>query len=451
MCHSLYGVPILDIVLQIKEFMNKNRKEITVFEFTSRSCVKNHQKLIDMIREHLGNVLADSSKGFQTIEEMVQKNERLVLFYNRAEFSHGNIWNRKFIDARWGATNQHEVLMSRMLDVTKKFSGNPQRFFIPQWVTTPQQEDIVASVLFTLNLPGQSKAIEGIPRFMFPVNQNFVKFIKMTQKFRINSLYLDVYHNLDIVSLARLLNDDCNDSKEFRESKPGNCRDLESKGRCNNPDDFMKIHCKRTCGLCKEIHGFSGDSCENHTDCILGKCKISKKICLTNKPKRVGEECGVDYQCETGRCNPILLKCERKFIDEECEKNSDCQSLQCERKVCVGEKKYHWIGTSPLCSGYPDGCHLKSLSHTPSSYSSSFCGDSGGWCYTGHKVLCSNFIQKVPTIETFWIPFDRNDDKCNVIPSDCLRYNGTFLLKTKCGNSNVVCQNPEKFKILCKK
>ena len=283
---------------------------------------------------------------------------------------------------------------------------------------------------------------------MFEVNQNFIKFIKSVQNYRINSLYLDVYHNLDVVALARLLNDNCNDAEMYRENRPENCRDLKSKGRCEEPDEFMKSNCKRTCGLCPKIKGFSGDSCTQNSDCINQQCKKSKKICLTKNPKHYGQECGVDYQCASGYCNPVLLKCEKKFIHESCDVNEDCKSGKCQNMKCQGNEEYTWIGNSPLCAGYPDACSLKSLSYQHSTFSKSLCGDEGGWCYLGTKILCSNFMQNNSGVH-FWLPLNSNDRKCDVIESDCLRYNSTFVLKTRCGNSNVVCEDEKKFKILC--
>ena len=447
-CHGLFGLPTIDFILQIKDFMNKHKKEIALIEFSSRGGPVDHEKLINMIKENLGNLLADSSKGFQTIESMIQKNERLIIVYNEGRYTGGKIWNRKFIDSHWANTENVDQLMEFNLKRVHQFSGLPQKFYIGQWLATPQIDSIISSVLYKLNLPGQTSAMDGIPRLMFPINEKLNEFVKRTLRYRLNVLYIDVSHGVDVVALSRLLNDNCNDEIQYRGPKKDGCRDLASKGRCENPDEFIKKNCKRTCLLCPKIKGFSGDSCSNNSECHSKKCKISKGFCLSNKPKSIGSDCGTNYQCSTGFCNPMTLKCQGNFIGEKCETYHDCLNKACQSGKCTGIKQYKWIGLDVICNGFPDRCSLSGLSYHQSSYSTSKCGNSE-FCFTGNKILCSNFIQE-DLKQTFWLPIDPNDTECNVSEFDCEKHNSTFVLKSKCGTGVSICQK-DKFRVLCVK
>jgi hypothetical protein len=448
LCHGLFGLLTIDFILQIKEFMNKHKKEIAIVQFTAVGGLRSHGRLISLIKEHLGNILADSSKGFQTIGQMVEKNERLIVFYNVDSFTGGNIWNKKYLDSHWANVEGVDDLMKFQLAKVHEKSGNPDKFFIPQWLATPNVPSITASVFYKLNLPGQSTAVDGIPTLMKPINEKLNEFVKRTMKYRLNTLYVDIYHGVDVVALSRLLNDNCNDDKKFRSPILGGCRHLASQGRCENPDEFMKNNCKRTCSLCPKISGFSGDHCTNDSECISKKCKKSKGFCLTNAPKKIGQECGTNYQCSSGYCNEITLKCQGNFIGDKCDSNVDCQSSVCRSDFCVGSQEYKWIGLNTICNGFPDKCSLLGMSYSESSYSSSLCG-SGPMCVVGRKILCSNFLQK-PLSNTFWLPKDPKDVECNVSESDCQKLNATFVLKSNCGIGLSICKN-DKFKILCSK
>eukprot|EP01080_Neovahlkampfia_damariscottae_P004872 gene4872-8466_t len=447
-CHGLFGLPTIDFILQIKDFMNKHKKEIALIQISAVGGPVNHEKLLSMINEHLGNILADSSKGYQTIETMIKKNERLIIVYNDNRYTGGKIWNQKFVDSHWANTDNVDKLMEFNLEKVHQFSGSPQKFYIGQWLTTPQVENFIKSILFHLNLPGQSTALDGIPRLMFPVNERLNEFVLKTLKYRLNVLYVDVSHGVDVVALSRLLNDNCNDEKKYRGPKKNGCRDLASKGRCKKPDNFMKKNCKRTCLLCPKIKGFSGDSCSNNSECISKKCKISKGFCLSNKPKNIGEECGTHYQCSTGYCNPMTLKCQGNFIGQQCDSYHDCTSKSCQSGYCVGIKLYKWVGLDVLCNGFPERCLLNGLSYHHSSYSESLCGTSE-FCATGKKVLCSNFIQ-TELKNTFWLPKDPQDTECDVTESDCEKNNSTFVLKSSCGSGASICKRG-KFRVLCAK
>jgi hypothetical protein len=83
---------------------------------------------------------------------------------------------------------------------------------------------------------------------MMETHHKLNEFIRRTEIYRLNVLYLDFFQSTNFVTVSRLLNDPvCNDNLSYwNRSNPLNCFILNSRGRCNNPDEFMRNNCKRT-------------------------------------------------------------------------------------------------------------------------------------------------------------------------------------------------------------
>jgi hypothetical protein len=264
MCHSLYGLPFEDFLLQFQTFLKVYQKEILIISVTSRSSVKNHTAFIALIQKYIGNWLLDSKNSFITIEQMVSTNKRVILFYSNNAFSKGTIWSNSYLDSNWANTNDVNELMKKEISFVQQKSGNPNKFLIPQWILTVTQKEIENSIYQMLNFPGYSNfnILDGNKRLGYPSNQKLNEFLRSIQNYRINSIMVDYVNGVDALSISRSLNDNCNDAREYRSSSlaKGKCKYLnEVENRCFFADDFMKFNCKRTCGLCERMKSYSGD------------------------------------------------------------------------------------------------------------------------------------------------------------------------------------------------
>jgi hypothetical protein len=315
MCHGLYGLPFEDFLIQFQTFLGVYQKEILIISVTSRSSVKNHSIFISLIQKYLGNWLLESKNGFITIGEMISINKRVILFYSSSAFAKDNIWSQSYLDSNWADTNDVNILMKKEISFVQQKSGNPNKFFIPQWILTVTQEEIEKSIYQLLNIPGYSNfnILDGNKRLGFSSNQKLNEFLLSIQNYRINSIMVDYISGVDALSISRSLNDDCNDAREFRSSTltKGKCKHLnEVENRCFFADDFMKLNCKRTCGLCERMKSHSGDHCFLNNDCKSNYCHLTKKICLSEEPRALYVECGTHYQCKSGYCNSNTMICD---------------------------------------------------------------------------------------------------------------------------------------------
>lgn len=431
MCHGLFGVKIIDILEQFQKFLKESKKEVIVISFVVRHHVIHVKETDILIQRYLNQWILDKKFEFKiNLDEMVQMNKRLICLYDTHDRYTSNVlWNSKdYLDSYWANTNDVNVLMMKEIKYIQERRDTPNKIFIPQWVTTPNSENIIATVLLKLNIPGQSTMIDSIEKLLFFTNQRLNEFIEKTLKYRFNVIFLDMYHGINIIELSRLLNDACNDSDRL------NC--YQYRNQCDSNPRIREL-CKRSCGLCPIPKGYTGYKCNQDNECQSNICRYN--TCLQKNPLSFNEKCNSNYQCSTNLCNSIHLRCQKRLIHDSCYSNQDCQSNSCIQQKCTGNEQYFWIGKAPLCNSFYDLCLFNNLTFKITSYSKSLCGDSDQ-CFIQSKTLCSNFIQKDYKI-IFWLPH------CNHTREDCL--NSNFILETKCGNDNRNCEKGSR--ILCGK
>lgn len=434
MSHSLFGVPIKTILDDFKRFLTEQGGEVVVVSFVVRSFVLNQKRAEDLIVDTLGSWLFPRDQGFPTIEEMVRTDKRLMVLFSASHHVPSVLWDtRKHLDDPWANTNDHNTLFSKQLDYTEKRSGDPNRIFNPQWVTTGDEMSIIKSILYQLDLPGQTTAVDGIDRLLFHANARLNEFVVRTQAHRLNVLFVDMYHGTNVVQLSRLMNDGCNDQLSMR--GPRGCRSMRS--ACGEPE--IRGACPRTCGLCPKLTGFDGAECTSDSACLSEKCKFG--ICVKKESHQYGEPCGSNYQCDSGLCNPTTLVCQKRFIGDVCTTTKDCDSGKCEGGKCVGTQVSEWVGNAPLCKGHRDLCNIRNQTSFAISQAISICGDTPSICVIGSKVLCSNSL--VGSHQKYvWLA------GCHEPNHTCSSVNGDVILKTKCGDSTTICPDT-KLRILC--
>jgi hypothetical protein len=434
MCHSLFGAPISEMLSDFKRFLNEYKSEIVVISFVVRPFVANPLHVENMIMASLGEHLLPRDAGIHTtVGEMIRLKKRMIITLLAKEYTPRSLWIRDgLIDDPWTNTDRAEVLYRDQLAYTMKRDDSPNMIYIPQWVTTVNEMSMINSILFQFGIPGHTNAIDGNERLLFHANALLNQFVRESSKKRSNVLFVDFYEHTNIVELARLMNDKCNDDFNWRLRNL--CRITST--FCSVPQNVEK--CPKSCGKCPIPKMYAGDTCKMDSECLSGKCGFG--ICVQNRV--IGFTCGAHYNCASAYCNPTLLKCEGRLIGDSCTGDSDCKSQKCVQNKCSGNSIGKWFGSGPLCKGHRDTCTLNSMVAPLPSQALSVCGDDGSSCRIGYKVFCTNYYQ--PTYDRYvWV------DGCVDNMEVCSRLvNGVYVLKTKCGYSTTTCPNGL-FRVLC--
>lgn len=274
-------------------------------------------------------------------------------------------------------------------------------------------------------------------------------------------LLVDFFEESSVVEVAKIANRRrCNDSPLYRARRQDgqDCRSWAEAGQCQDPNkqQFMIKHCPLSCGYCVVRHGEPATPCIKDSDCYTNKCVIAtlapvdprtlphkgeaEKICLVEKPLRVGDTCGKDVECLSGRCSYWTRRCLPRPVKDTCERDDQCRRT-CASGKCEGEEYFKWFGTAPLCGASQQDCidSEEGLVYMTTSK----CGD-GNQCISGDKVLCSSFLHGFKSFQ-----WKGTAPVCNASEKSC--ENSTYILSNKCGNGNICLPAPfvTNVKVLC--
>eukprot|EP01126_Amoeba_proteus_P002753 TRINITY_DN1088_c0_g2_i3.p1 TRINITY_DN1088_c0_g2~~TRINITY_DN1088_c0_g2_i3.p1 ORF type:complete len:357 (-),score=46.37 TRINITY_DN1088_c0_g2_i3:113-1183(-) len=150
--HSFVLGTKLEILLEhTREFLQQNTKEVIVLELSHESSVNVtiQQELVDMILNYLGPHLWPQSKGFVTLQEMINSGNNVILtlpFGNEVD----GIWPDGTIINSYADSAELSKMEEYNLDQVTQFASNkpgPLNLFKMSWTLTADENTILESIL----------------------------------------------------------------------------------------------------------------------------------------------------------------------------------------------------------------------------------------------------------------------------------------------------------------
>jgi len=152
--HSMFSkCSILSVIDQIFSFVVENEKEIIIMDFQHLHGFESndHVKLTDKILTTFNGLLCPHTRTTcVTLNELWQKNERVIVLYNNTEIAASSpfLWPRsRSINSKWFEQTNINKLMKNLHHHVQKRDVEDHRFFVAQAVITPNETMVAKSLM----------------------------------------------------------------------------------------------------------------------------------------------------------------------------------------------------------------------------------------------------------------------------------------------------------------
>lgn len=202
--HTFTCVNMIDVINDIKKFMNLYPKEIVIIcckpDWENRGTMYNvPDDFLNYITSNLNNYLYDNIGSFPTYEDMISANKRLIFAYSYA--SNEMIWNDILFNLPWTNTSNVDAKLTGLENSINSFQKGYCN--VLDFILTPQTSDIVKSV-FACGCCSQNNTLYGLAQ---KINKQLDKFVSTNKdKFGLTSGFFFDYPNTDIINSVIDLN-----------------------------------------------------------------------------------------------------------------------------------------------------------------------------------------------------------------------------------------------------
>lgn len=155
--HTMWSVPVSDVLNQVSDFVNQNPKEIVLLDFNHFYDMTPaiHAALAASIISMFGSKLAPNSVTTDvTVNELWENGQQVIVFYDDTETvnaTQGKLWPESAISSPWPQTDDLNTLQTYLAN---ELPNNSETFFVLQGVLTPTwstEKDGLAAAVFSSN------------------------------------------------------------------------------------------------------------------------------------------------------------------------------------------------------------------------------------------------------------------------------------------------------------
>lgn len=174
--HGLYGVPLLEFLLEIKTFVDLHRREVLLLDLNHfyNICPAGHGSVLELIEKIFGSALCPSPPDFDathlTLEACWTQGYNVVVFYQceNSVTLPKFVWSKRYMQSPWPKTNN---LNGMLAFCQKTISTRHTECFEPcfyncQAILTPKTQDILRFGTSSLKKCLAQRATEAICRFL---------------------------------------------------------------------------------------------------------------------------------------------------------------------------------------------------------------------------------------------------------------------------------------------
>jgi hypothetical protein len=278
-----------------------------------------HQRFIGQLQSLLGaiaipcanctaaaNLSTSSSPLFETFGSLMSRNRRVLILYEDETLASQNaqlLWPASLLLSDWANVDAADALWTYATSSIQQNSALTDRFYYPQWVLTPTDDDILHSLYDTSLL----QSVQAMSR---NVNSHFFSFFtdSTARRWRVWALFADWFEEAPVVDLAlrvARLGPACVNDRTVR------CVDLLL--QC--PQANVSSRCVLACGTCFPVIGEVGDACTSDHNCTVSGSRCQNSVCISPYARSSGHSCGESFQCQSGVCDNWM--CDGELSDSE--------------------------------------------------------------------------------------------------------------------------------------
>lgn len=161
--HTFTCMRLDKVLYDIYKFMSEYPKEILILTFSSDFAHKKEMTkeendiVINKIYEILGNIICYPSNNysFKTLEEMVQMNSRIIIYYNgrgrQSEFPF--LWSFSYIYSPWNNTDELSKKIKMLDEDFDKMKSESNLLNMIGFTLTPQKKTVIKDIRNRILLP----------------------------------------------------------------------------------------------------------------------------------------------------------------------------------------------------------------------------------------------------------------------------------------------------------
>lgn len=178
--HTYFCVKLNEVLGDIRKFMDENTGEIIILQFSNdwehryEMDMKKNNEVASKIFRKLQPLISYPS-AFKTYNEMVNTNQRIIVFYNISNINNFNyLWSIKHYYDPWDNTDDVEEKIQMLKDDFDKMTDDRINFI--SLTLTPQSKTVIKSVIKKILLPcSKAKNIKYLSKEIQNEFKNIIK------------------------------------------------------------------------------------------------------------------------------------------------------------------------------------------------------------------------------------------------------------------------------------